>query len=192
MEDAISGARGFELRNLAPGGTEWRTFLALAAGHLLFAAALVTVAEPLGDYGLYIITPLYALPLVLAGPKDRILVRILVLLIGFALVHYGASWCAAKSYRHPFTGEGLTDSLLVAGAIGGAVGAAGSLLLCRIGGLMRAGAEIALMAGIVLLATMGGVGLSLALGEESKIGLLALYTPWQLAFAWVLAKTLRP
>lgn len=98
----------------------------------------------------------------------------------------------AKSYRVPFHGEGLTDSILLAGAIGGAVGGAGSLLPCRIAGLVRPGADRMLIAGAVVLAGVGAVGLSLTnIGAGTNLGLPPLYTPWQLAFAYVLARTLR-
>jgi hypothetical protein len=170
------------------------TFLWLAAGHLLFAIVLMAGGEALGDNGLYLITPLFGLPLVLLGPRDRLAARAFVLLIGFAAVHYGAVWLARNSYAVPFTGAGFTSDIGLCGAIGGAVGAAVSFALCRLFGLVRPGAGAMLVTGTLVLTIVGAVGVSILmvnLKGESLAWMLLLYTPWQLAFAYFLAKTLR-
>lgn len=173
---------------------ERRTFLLLALGHLLFAIALMTVAASLGDYGFYLITPLFGLPLLVLGPRDHLAARAFVLLPGFAAIHYGAVWLAQQSYAVPFTDKGFTDLIPLCGAIGGLAGAAASFALCRLGGLLRPGSWPMALAGLAALTVLGAVGLSIAIGNmgDSAVGwLLFLYTPWQLAFAYFLAKTLR-
>jgi hypothetical protein len=177
---------------------ERRTFLLLAAGHLLFAAALFTVAPLIEENGLYAIAPLFGVPLALLGRGDRRLVRALVLVVGFGLVHYGAVYCAVKSVRVPFTGEGFTDSLWIPGAIGGLIGAAGSFALCALAGLLRPGSRAMLAAGVAVLTAVGAVGVYMLMsrmgttdGKGSVASYLFIYTPWQLAFAWFLAKLLR-
>jgi hypothetical protein len=175
--------------------TERRTFLALVAGHALFVLALFTVAEHLGEYGLYLITPLFGLPLLVTGPKARFAARALVLLVGFPLLHFAAATLARQCYRVPFAGEGFTDSLWLCGAIGGVAGAAGSFALCALCGIFRPGAGTMAVAGTIVLAVLGGVGLSAAVSfmpGDAVAPLLLLYTPWQLAFAYFLAKTLTP
>ena len=174
---------------------ERRTLYALVAGHLLFVAALFTVAEWLGDYGLYIVTILYGLPLLLVGPRDRIAVRALVLLAGFPALHWAAASLARQAYSVPFTGQGFTDSMALCGAIGGAIGAAGSFALCALCGLLRPDARAMAIAGTLVLTILGALGLSAMFSlmpKESVTPMLLLYTPWQLAFAYFLAKTVAP
>ena len=181
--------------NFRLNAAERRVFLLLAAGHVMFAVALLTLAERLGDYGLYAITPLFGLPLVLFGPRDRWRVRASVLLLGFALIHYAAVFFAGRSFRIPFSGQGFTDSLWIAGAIGGLVGAAGSLALCALGRMLRPASQAMLAIAVVALCLIGAVGVGLLFdrsdGPGASFRFFILYTPWQLAFAYFLAKLLR-
>lgn len=174
---------------------ERRTFLALAAGHALFAVALLTIAPLIQDFGLYAITPLFGLPLLVAGPRDRVAVRALVLLPGFALAHYCAVYLAVSSIKLPFVGGGFADSPFVIGAIGGAVGGAASLLLCTLGGMMRPRMGAQATAGVLVLAAVGALGVWAIFqinGSDGEVAaMLSLYTPWQLVFAYLLAKLLR-
>lgn len=173
---------------------ERRTFLALALGHVLFAVALFTVAGALGEYAFYWITPLFGLPYLVLGPRGQLPARAFVLLIGFAAVHYGAALLASKCFAVPFTGTGLTGEIWICGAIGGAAGAVASFALCRLCGLLRPGGWGMLAAGTLTLTVLGAIGLSLAFtgwDKDAVAPMLLLYTPWQLAFAWFLAKTLR-
>jgi hypothetical protein len=191
-------AMGFAGLNLRLDAAERRTFLLLTTGHVLFVVALFNAAKLSEDYGLYAITPLFGLPLVLFGPRDRRIARSIVLLLGFALVHYAAVYCAAKSLRLPFTGAGLTNALWVAGGIGGLIGGMGSLALCALGRLLRPGRPAMLAIAIAVLCAIGAVGVTLMFqgwdamaGEMAIARYLILYTPWQLAFAYFLAKLLR-
>jgi len=182
---------------LGPGlnPAERRTFVALAFGHLLFAAALFTVAKGLGENAIYYLTPLFGLPLLLVAPRERIAARAFVVLIGFAAVHYGATAIAQQSYAFPFTGDGFTSSEGLCGAIGGAIGAVGSFGLCALLGLLRPRPYVMLAVGTLVLSGLGGLGVTLWLMEkapEAIAPMLWLYTPWQLAFAYFLAKTLKP
>jgi hypothetical protein len=177
---------------------ERRTFLLLAAGHVLFVAALFTVAERFHEYGLYVIAPLFGLPLAVMGRGDRRLVRALVLLLGFALVHYGAVFCATQSFHIPYSESGFTEEVWVSGAIGGAIGAGGAFLLCALAGLFRLERQGMLVAALIALTAIGALGVQIFFdhvggteGMAPPTPYLFIYTPWQLAFAWFLAKLLR-
>jgi multisubunit Na+/H+ antiporter MnhB subunit len=87
------------------------------------------------------------------------------------------------------------------GFVGGAVGGGGALLLCAIFGLVRKGSSLTFEAfGTVLLGAVGSFCLYLylttgATGDSSASDIiqpLKIYTPWQIAFAYVLARVLRP
>lgn len=193
MERADIGGVDFGLD-----AAERRTFLLLVAGHLLFVAAMFTVAPQIGENGLYWIAPLFGLPLAVLGRGDRRLVRALVLILGFALIHYAAVFCAIKSVRVPFTGGGFTDSPWVPGAIGGSIGAVGSFALCALAGLLRPARRPQLAMATAALTAVGAVGVWLLLGrmgktdgQETIASYLFVYTPWQLVFAYCLAKLLR-
>ncbi len=184
------------LGRLGFGRDEWRTFLLLVAGHLLFVAALFVRGGFLGNLQIHVSIALFGLPLLLFGQRDRIVARGLVLLIGFSLVHYCAFKLAQTSFRVPFSGEGLTDSPWVPGAIGGAVGAAGAFALCALAGLLRPGVRGLLLAGTLALVVIGSAGVRIGVfGESARDempwGLLWVYVPWQLVFAYLLAKVLR-
>lgn len=176
------------------------TFKWLVLGHILYAVALYIVLAANLEMGNIWITPLFALPLVLLGPKDRVWIRALVLLVGFSGIHYLATILAADSYEPAISvaARRAGTSPLVPGLVGGAVGAAGSLALCALFRLTRRDkATLTLgLAGIVLLAIVGSLGVYGMLrgfgGAVGPIGpFLVLYTPWQIAFAYVLAKLLR-
>jgi hypothetical protein len=178
--------------------TELRTFLALAAGHLLFAAGLFTIAPLIQDYGLYAITPLFGLPLLVFGPKDRLAVRALVLLAGITAVHYFAVYLANESVAIPFSGHpGFIDSPWAPGAIGGLVGATGSFALLALSGMLRPGGYATLGIAILALTVIGAVSVRYSVfgphsgGDNGIVPLLWIYSPWQLAFAYFLAKLLK-
>lgn len=179
---------------------ELATFKWLVLGHIVFAVALFVVLSGDLDMGNVWITPLFALPLVLLGPKDRIWIRALVLLVGFTGIHYLATILAIDSYEPAIAiaARRAGTSPLVPGLVGGAVGAAGSFALCalfRLTGRDKATLMTGLV-GIVLLAAVGSLGVyGFLRGFGSVAGpigpFLVLYTPWQLVFAYVLAKLLR-
>ncbi len=196
----MSGADATTQRKLDPGldRAELRTFLALAGGHLLFVAGMFVIAPLIGDYGLYAITPLYFLPLLAVGPKDQLAVRAAVLLLGITVVHYFAVFLAIKSIAMPFSGQqGFTDSPWVPGAIGGLVGAMGSVLLLMLGRMLRPGRRTTQWIAIALLTVIGAVSVRFAVfrtgseGDNGVAPLLWIYTPWQLTYAYLLAKLLR-
>jgi hypothetical protein len=173
-----------------------RAFLLMLAGHLLYAIAFYLAGMWLQiEYFNVWITPLFALPLLIWGPRDRLAVRALVLLVGFTAVHYVAMWAAISSVPIPTGRSGLSDSPWVPGAIGGAIGGIGSLGLCLLAGLLRPGTRSLCLLGVLLLTLVGSLGVAntaFATGGAARIfGWYVLYTPWQLAFAYVLAKVLK-
>ena len=76
-----------------------------------------------------------------------------------------------------------------AGAVAGVVGGGISLLLCAMSGLARARSSVVLILGTLLLGITGAVVQYAFHGEQSHF---AIYVVWQTAFAYVLAKFLRP
>lgn len=165
----------------------------LILGHILFLVGLAAILYARVDNGHVWITPLFGLPLLWATRSHRNWGLALVLLVGFTAAHYIAAKLAIDSY-HP--GAEMTPGL-----IGGAVGAAGSMVLCAIFKLLRADTATFVFAafGVALLAGVGsfGVYMYLTSGPAAHFGdtfvrMLWIYTPWQLTFAYVLAKTLKP
>ena len=170
------------------------TFKWLVAGHLLYLVGLAIALSLELEMGNVWITPLFGLPLLWAGRRGRDWGRILVFVVLFTAVHYLAVRLAIRNS----TGE----PSLVPGLIGGAIGAAGSLFLCWVCRQFRPGAPTLVFAGFgaVLLALVGGVGVYLYLSPMSSrsafldayVRMLCIYVPWQLVFAYVLAKALKP
>ena len=180
--------------NLALDWVGFEAFKWLIFGHILFAIGLLLVLLADLDDGAIWVTPLFGLPLIWKGRGHRLGVKILVLLLGFTAAHWLAVKAATEIYAAPPS--------IVPGLVGGAVGGALSLLLCWVFGLLRHGAATLILAlvGIVLLAGVGGltVYLYLTTGDGGStllsgwVQMLKVYTPWQVAFAYVLAKVLRP
>jgi hypothetical protein len=165
----------------------------LILGHILFLVGLAVVLYTRIDNGNIWITPLFGLPLIWATRRHRNWGLILVFVVGFTAAHYLAAELARGSYR---PGAEMTPGL-----IGGAVGAAGALILCAISRLLRADTATFVFAafGVAILAAVGsfGVYMYLTAGPAAHFGetfvrMLWVYTPWQFAFAYVLAKSLKP
>jgi hypothetical protein len=169
-------------------------FLWLVLGHLLFAAGLCVLVLSNVANGAIWITPLFTLPLVWAGRGHRLVMKVAVLLVGFTVAHWVAAELAGQvnAITHP----------MLPGLIGGGVGGGLSLLLVMLTGLGRPGTPSAIFAvfGAALLAGIGALVVYLYMttlaGNEAFPGnwlqLLKIYTPWQIGFAYVLAKLLRP
>lgn len=164
----------------------------LVLGHILFAAGLFLLAVV--RINPYWLTPLFGLPLVWAGRGHRVGVKVAVLLVGFTLAHWLAIQAAAQvdAVEHP----------MLPGLVSGGIGAGLSLLLIVVSGLARPGVPTAIFAvfGAALMAGIGSLVVYLYMttgaGGGADVGqwvqLLKIYTPWQIAFAYVLAKVLRP
>lgn len=180
-----------------------RAFLLLVAGHVLFAAGLWALVHWQGPLlATWLITPLFGLPLVAFGGRQRMLARALVLLIGFTAVHYLAETLAFSNIRMAtpktlfevsFSREPIQ---YLAGALGGAAGAAGCFSLLLLTKFMpRDGKAIGLaVLGTLALTAAGAIGLYQLLISPGDAGLgpwLILYTPWQLIFAAFLALLMR-
>lgn len=173
----------------------WDRFKWLALGHILYAIVLLVVAYWDVDLGNIWITPLFALPLVVAGGRKRLIERALVMLLGFTAIHYEAMSLTMSLYTQQ----------LLPGAVGGGFGGLASLALCllfRLAPLDRP-TIVWTLVGTLLLAVTGSLGVHLyllAMGAQnsldgplgSAVSMLLIYTPWQLVFAFVLAKVLKP
>ncbi|WBY08922.1 hypothetical protein PIB19_05860 [Sphingomonas sp. 7/4-4] len=169
------------------------TFKWLVLGHVLYAIGLALVVYFHIDNGAVWITPLFGLPFVWRERQHRFAVKALVFFLGFTLMHYVALM-TVSGMRGDEVG-------FLRGFVGGAVGGGGALLLCAIFGLVRKGSSLTFEAfGTVLLGAVGSFCLYLylttgATGDSSASDIiqpLKIYTPWQIAFAYVLARVLRP
>lgn len=171
----------------------------LILGHLFFLVGLALALLVKIEMGPVWMTPLFGLPLLWAGRKHRQWARIAVFTIGFTAVHYLAVRTASQSYA----GVSLVDrNLLVPGLIGGAIGSAGAFGLCAVSRLLRDGVPTLILAGfgVLMLALTGSVAVYMFLttgGGSSGFAsaftqMVWVYSPWQLLFAYVLAKTLEP
>ena len=169
------------------------TFKWLVLGHVLYAIGLAIVVYFHIDNGAVWITPLFGLPFVWRERQHRLGVKMLVFFLGFTLMHYVALM-TVSGMRGDEVG-------FLRGFVGGAVGGGGALLLCAIFGLLRKGSSLTFEAfGTVLLGAVGSFCLYLylttgATGDSSASDIiqpLKIYTPWQIAFAYVLARVLRP
>ena len=169
------------------------TFKWLVLGHVLYAIGLAVVVYFHIDNGAVWITPLFGLPFVWRERQHRLGVKVLVFFLGFTLMHYVALM-TVSGMRGDEVG-------FLRGFVGGAVGGGGALLLCAIFGLLRKGSSLTFEAfGTVLLGAVGSFCLFLylttgATGDSFASDIiqpLKIYTPWQIAFAYVLARVLRP
>lgn len=176
---------------------DWAAFEAfkwLVLGHILFVIGLASILYLRIPYGAIWATPLLAAPLVWKGREHRLWAKVAVLLIGFTVAHYFGV-LAAQAAHHP-------DPSLLPGFAGGVAGTTVALVLCGLSGLLRHGAASMVFAvfGVVLLAMTGSLTVYLYLttggsGDtpfSALVQLLKIYTPWQILFAYVLAKVLRP
>ena len=186
------------------------TFRRLAAGTGLYAAALVPAVPIWGQAAIAplvgpvpLLTPLFGLPLVVASWRQAGRWRRLgYYLVALTLVHEGANFLAMMIALSDGTDLAASrPSLWLAGAAGGGVGAALSMLALPLAGLARwrrvgssdgAAAVLALAgAGAVLMPV--GLLLSGASGDAALIVWIEIVVvPWQLGFAWFLARLQRP
>jgi len=165
----------------------------LVIGHVAFIVGLGFTLLFRIDNGAVWATPLFALPLLWRGRDHRLMQKVAVLLVGFTAAHWLAAYVSEQAYH---------DQAIMAGAVAGAIGAGVSLLLLAVFGLMRPGAAAIIFAvfGTLLLAAIGSMGVYLyqTTGSTNSgilgqlLNMLKIYTPWQLVFAYVLAKILRP
>jgi len=169
------------------------TFKWLVLGHVLYAIGLAVVVYFHIDNGAVWVTPLFGLPFVWRERQHRLGVKMLVFFVGFTLMHYVALMTVSG-----MSGNGVG---FMRGFVGGAIGGGGCLLLCAIFGLLRKGSSLTFEAfGTVLLGAVGSFCLYMylttgATGDSfasDLVQLLKIYTPWQIAFAYVLARVLRP
>lgn len=169
------------------------TFKWLVLGHVLYVVGLAVVLYLHIEGGAVWITPLFGLPFVWHERRHRGGVKALVFLGGFTLMHYVALMTVSG-----MSGDGVG---FLRGFVGGAVGGGGCLLLCAIFGLVRKGSSLTFEAfGTVLLGAVGSFCLYLYLTTGASSASFAsdlaqplkIYTPWQTAFAYVLARVLRP
>lgn len=176
---------------LKPAALEMFKWLVL--GHVLYVIGLAMLLYLQVDNAAVWATPLFGLPFVWQEREHRVVVKALVFFVGFTLMHY----VALK------TVSGITGDQVgfLRGFVGGAIGAGGCLLLCAVFGLLRKGSSLTFEAfGTLLLGAVGSFVLYLYLttgasGDSfasSVVQLLKIYTPWQVIFAYVLARVLRP
>jgi hypothetical protein len=167
-------------------------FPLFAGGTLLYVAALaVCLAMNPGDIlaPAEMLIPLFGLPFLLLGGRAgwRIALYVLLLLPAF---HWAAVSITLHSIDWRHSGDWLP------GVLGGVTG--GLLSFLALAAFRLAGPRpLAMMAtGILVLAMIGGFGIRymdfLSETRWSAYGLLlSLYLPWQLAFAFFLARLLR-
>ncbi|MBC9031125.1 hypothetical protein IAG41_01850 [Sphingomonas sp. JC676] len=171
----------------------------LVLGHIVYVVGLAVAFFLKIPNGVIWMTPLFAAPLVWKGRGHRLWPKVLALIVGVTVAHYLGMQAAASAQES----QGLlTEPSLLPGFVGGAVGAVVSMGLCAVFGLMRPGAATLIFAlfGAVLLSLVGGLGVYLYLTTGARgdtfisalMQLLKIYTPWQIAFAYVMAKVLRP
>ncbi len=195
-DDALYGANDRDFHSPFDLGFDpvaMETIKWLLIGHLLFLIGLAVVTFAGIERGTVWITPLFVLPLLWYARNHRDWALIGVTVVGFTAVHYLAVDLTMRSYQ--------PDAALLPGLIGGAVGGAGSLLLCAVFRLLRPGMPTIVFAlfGAAFLAIVGSLGVYMFLTFGSRgssadelVRMLWIYIPWQLAFAYVLSKVLRP
>lgn len=182
--------------NLGLGAGALDTFKWLIIGHLLYAVGLaIAIYVPI-EMGNVWMTPLFALPLLWSERKHKPWAKALAMIVGFTAAHYAGVWIAMRQVVP------TDDASLVPGLLGGALGGALAVAICFSFRLTRPGVPIMVLAafGVVLLAVTGGVGVYMYMTSSSGDGgrgsellrMLWIYTPWQVVFAYVLAKVLRP
>jgi hypothetical protein len=169
------------------------TFKWLVLGHVLYAIGLAILLYLEIPNGAVWITPLFGVPFVWHERRHRGAVKALVFFLGFTLMHYVALM-TVSGIRGDEVG-------FLRGFVGGAIGGGGCLLLCAVFGLLRKGSSLTFEAfGTALLGAVGSFCLYMYLTTSPDGGslasdlvhLLKVYTPWQIVFAYVLARVLRP
>lgn len=179
--------------DLALNPSALETFKWLVLGHVLYVVGLAVVLYFHIPNGSVWITPLFGLPFVWHERHHRAGVKALVFFGGFTLMHYVAL----------MTVSGISGDQVgfLRGFVGGAIGGGGCLLLCAIFGLLRKGSSLTFEAfGTVLLGAVGSFCLYMYLTTGANSDTFAsdlaqplkIYTPWQIVFAYVLARVLRP
>ena len=184
---------------------DWAGFEAfkwLVIGHIVYALGLALAFSLEIPNGVIWMSPLFAVPLVWKGRGHRLWAKVLALVVGFTIAHYLGMQAAWYTQQYQASLSTVVEPSLLPGFVGGGVGAIVALGLCAVFGLMRPGAATLVFSvfGIVLLALIGGLGVYLYLTTGARgdtfisalMQLLKIYTPWQIAFAYVLAKVLRP
>ncbi|GEM_PF-1075949 len=180
--------------NLALDSAAGTAFKWLVLGHLFFIAALCVLTLANVANGAVCLTPLLTLPLVWAGRSHKLSMKIAVLIVGVTAAH----WAAAQ-----LSGQiNAVANPMLPGLVGGAVGSGIAFALVLLTGLGRPGVASGIFAlfGTVMLAGLGAlvVYLYMTTGNTREgfpgdwIQLLKIYVPWQIGFAFVLAKLLRP
>lgn len=174
----------------------------LVMGHLFYLAGLAFAVLADISMGNVWVTPLFALPLLWAGRGRRDLAKIAVFVLLFTAAHYAATWAAVQIIAgvNVFGTDPPAGVMFTGGAVAGAVGAGLAFSACAVFRLFREGGATLVFAafGTVLLAGIGSFGIYMYLttdadGLAGDFGrLLWLYVPWQLTFAYVLSKTLKP
>ncbi len=180
--------------NLALDGAGFEVFKWLIIGHILYAIGLLIVVAANITNGNIWVTPLFALPLLWRTRDYRMWQKVVVLLVGFTAMHYFAVQAAVQVSRG--------QEAWVPGLLGGAIGAIGAFALCGVFGLLRSGPVMLIFAVFwtIVLALVGSMGVYLYLTTGAKsdgmvsawVQMLKIYTPWQVVFAYALAKMLRP
>ncbi|NIJ63838.1 hypothetical protein FHR20_000769 [Sphingomonas leidyi] len=180
--------------NLALDSAAGTAFKWLILGHLFFIAGLCVLTLANVANAAVWLTPLLTLPLVWAGRGHKLAMKVAVLIVGLTFAHWAGAQLANQV-------NASTDPMRF-GLIGGGVGAGLALLFVLGSGLGRRGIAPVIFAvfGTAMLAGLGAlvVYLYITTGSTSEtfpgnwVQLLKIYTPWQIGFAFVLAKVLRP
>jgi hypothetical protein len=183
----ISHGDGYGGKTMTGG---WRaTFPLFLAGAFLYAAVVSAFMRSVGNDVLNLLelaTPLFGLPMLAAGRRSWRLAFYLLLLV--PAFHYLAVLAAIKSVD--WRGSGFLP-----GAIGGSIGAVLSFAVLPMLGLARFRRAGIMALGIVVLALLGGIGVSKmnafsGTALDSYGLLLTLYLPWQIAFGFFLSRLL--
>jgi hypothetical protein len=169
----------------------------LILGHLFYLAGLALALLMRLETGMVWMTPLFGLPLLWAGRNHAQWGRILVFTVGFTAVHYLAVTATSQAVSNS-----LNTNPLLPGFYGGAIGAVGAFALCMIFRQLREGTATLILGtfGSLILAGVGSVGVYMLAnsgGADKSFAnqfmqLVMVYSPWQLLFAYFLAKTLKP
>lgn len=169
------------------------TFKWLIAGHLLFVVGLFIAAAIPIEWGNIWITPLFGLPLLWMERNNRPWLKALVFVVGFTAAHYAGERITLD------TVDKMSEMSLLPGLWGGLIGGGLSLAACFVLGLCRPGVATMVLAlfGLLLLGIAGSLGVYMYVtsGAGPNGGathMLWIYTPWQVVFAYVLAKVLKP
>jgi hypothetical protein len=200
----VSGVMGMgAIRSLDPrlDPAAIEAFKWLALGHLLYLAGLYASAV----MGLTVeaawLTPLFGLPWLVTRALDRQWFAPLLFVIAISVIHHYAQKIAVDNY--------VGNSNFIPGALGGAFGGACSLLAAWLLRLLRPGRYLVLPVAVATLAltAIGSLGVYFYLlkagphpgpqpppptGFEAVFVMMRIYTPWQIAFAYFLARLTKP